>query len=99
MRETDFTRQFSKLLREARIASGMSQEQLANQAGVHRTHISLIERSRRSVRLETRALEKWFKAQENKWHESGGRDINNPKIPLTLVRRVGTLVFETDVPA
>ncbi len=53
MRETDFTRRFSKLLREARIASGISQEQLANRAGIHRTHISLIERSRRTVRLET----------------------------------------------
>ncbi len=53
MRETDFTRQFSKLLREARIARGMSQEQLANRAGIHRTHISLIERNHRSVRLET----------------------------------------------
>lgn len=53
MRETEFIRRFSELLREARIASGMSQEQLANRAGIHRTHISLIERSRRSVRLET----------------------------------------------
>ena len=66
MRETDLTRRFSKLLREARIASGMSQEQLANQAGVHRTHISLIERSRRSVRLET--LERLARALDIETH-------------------------------
>lgn len=31
----------------------MSQEALANAARLHRTHISLIERGQRSVRLET----------------------------------------------
>ncbi|MGC8560331.1 MAG: helix-turn-helix domain-containing protein [Phycisphaerae bacterium] len=242
MRETDFTRRFSELLRAARIAGRMSQEQLASRAGIHRTHVSLIERSRRTVRLETlerlaraldiepaqlippaskpgatisakhhpdiktlqnlfpfirqyqdlaskhgihdifqdnggkllqtllilrmeglgrregndchdadgneyelksvnisltklisthhhlnpeiikkyrkvkawyfsvyrgielveilrvetRALEKWFKAQEKKWHESNGRDLNNPKIPLSLVQQVGTTVFKNN---
>ena len=47
-------------------------------------------------RVETRNLEQWFKAQEKKLAESGRPDINNPKIPLALVRRVGTLVFESD---
>lgn len=32
---------------------GMSQEDLADDAELHRTHISLIERGLRSVRLET----------------------------------------------
>jgi transcriptional regulator with XRE-family HTH domain len=36
-----------------REASGMSQEALADAAALHRTHISLIERGMRSVRLET----------------------------------------------
>ena len=40
-------------LRQVRAAKGLSQEQLAHLAGLHRTHVSLIERSRRSVRLET----------------------------------------------
>jgi transcriptional regulator with XRE-family HTH domain len=40
-------------LRELREASGTSQEELADRAGLHRTHISLIERGQRSVRIET----------------------------------------------
>ncbi len=35
------------------MARGLSQEDLAHLASLHRTHISLIERNRRSVRLET----------------------------------------------
>lgn len=53
MPATDFTRGFGENLRRLRAAKGMSQEQLADAAGLHRTHISLIERARRSVRLET----------------------------------------------
>ena len=33
--------------------TGLSQESLADKAGLHRTHVSLIDRGRRSVRLET----------------------------------------------
>jgi transcriptional regulator with XRE-family HTH domain len=44
---------FGQRLRRLRIAQGLSQEDLAHAAGLHRTHISLIERDRRSVRLET----------------------------------------------
>jgi hypothetical protein len=45
-------------------------------------------------RVETAALEPWFKAHEAKWHRSGGKDINNPKIPLKFVRAQGTLVYK-----
>ena len=38
-------------------------------------------------------LEPWFSAQEKKWHDSGGKDINNPKIPLEYVRTVGELIY------
>jgi transcriptional regulator with XRE-family HTH domain len=51
--EKDFTRRFGERLRGFRVALGLSQEELAHAAGLHRTHISLIERNRRSVRLET----------------------------------------------
>ena len=48
-----FVREFGLKVRGFREAKGMSQEALANAANLHRTHISLIERGRRSVRLET----------------------------------------------
>lgn len=53
MSEQTFLRQFGEKLRELRTALGISQESLAADAGLHRTHISLIERGRRSVRIET----------------------------------------------
>ena len=48
-----FTRQFGERVRELREDKGLSQEALADEARLHRTHISLIERGQRSVRLET----------------------------------------------
>ncbi len=59
---TRFIREFGENVRQAREAKGMSQEDLADAAGLHRTHISLIERAGRVVRLNTledlcRALE------------------------------------------
>lgn len=41
-------------------------------------------------------LEVFFGAWEAKWHGSGGRDINNPKIPVKFVMEKGTLVYGTD---
>lgn len=38
-------------------------------------------------------LEPYFAAWESKWHASGGRDINNPKIPLRFVKERGKLIF------
>ena len=48
-----FVQQFGEKVRALRLKRGLSQEALAHAAGLHRTHISLIERGRRSVRLET----------------------------------------------
>jgi hypothetical protein len=31
---------------------------------------------------------------ETKWHESGGKDINNPKIPVKFVVEHGELIFQ-----
>lgn len=48
-----FIQQFGDRVRDVRTKRGMSQEALADAAGLHRTHISLIERGQRSVRVET----------------------------------------------
>ena len=48
-----FVIDFGRRVRALREARGLSQEALADAAGLHRTHISLIERGQRSVRLET----------------------------------------------
>jgi hypothetical protein len=44
------------------------------------------------------ALEEYFTKWERKWHAEGGKDINNPKIPVDFVERNGTLVYP-DEPA
>lgn len=38
-------------------------------------------------------LEPYFSRWEKKWHDSGGRDINNPKIPVTFVMTYGVLAY------
>lgn len=43
---------FATNLRRFRVATGFSQEALADRAGLHRTYISSIERGRRNVSLE-----------------------------------------------
>jgi transcriptional regulator with XRE-family HTH domain len=45
--------QFAANLRLQRTRAGLSQEALADRCNLHRTEISLLERSRRSPRLET----------------------------------------------
>jgi transcriptional regulator with XRE-family HTH domain len=45
--------QFAANLRTHRDKAGLSQERLAELCGLHRTEISLLERSKRSPRLET----------------------------------------------
>ncbi len=46
--------------------------------------------------LTPEQLEPYFVAWEKKWHESGGKDINNPKIPVKFVRGTGKLIFENN---
>lgn len=43
---------FGRNVRRLRNASGLSQEELASRAGLHRTYISSVERSQRNVSLE-----------------------------------------------
>lgn len=40
-------------------------------------------------------LEPYFKKWEGQWHSTGGKDINNPKIPVKFVIDQGTLVWGT----
>ena len=39
-------------------------------------------------------LEPFFSKWEKKWLDTGGRDINNPKIPVRFVEANGKLIFE-----
>jgi transcriptional regulator with XRE-family HTH domain len=41
-------------------------------------------------------LEPYYEKWEGKWHSSGGKDINNPKISLTYVRENGIKVYSRD---
>ena len=47
------TKRFGDKVRRYRLRHGFSQEELAYRAGLHRTQITLIERGKRSPRLET----------------------------------------------
>ncbi len=50
---SSYARAFGRNVRSLRILLDFSQEDLAYKARLHRTHISLIERGERSVRIET----------------------------------------------
>ena len=51
---------FGKKVREERHRRGLSQEELAARAGVHRTYIGMIERAEKNITLEN--IEKITKA-------------------------------------
>lgn len=42
---------FGKKVREQRLSQGLSQERLAERAGLHRTYIGMIERAERNITL------------------------------------------------
>lgn len=44
-------------------------------------------------RLEPADLEPYFKGWEEKWHADGGKDINNPKIPVKFVMAHGEMLY------
>ena len=48
-----FTTDFGLKVRQIREDRDMSQEELADTAELHRTHISIIERGQRTVRIDT----------------------------------------------
>lgn len=41
-------------------------------------------------------LATFYERWEAKWHADGGRDINNPKIPLTYVEQHGKLLYSAE---
>lgn len=45
-------------------------------------------------RLTPADLQPFYQRWEAKWHAEGGKDINNPKIPLTFVMEHGKLIFQ-----
>ena len=52
---TDVSQQFGEAVRRRRLALAMSQEELADLSGLHRTYISDVERATRNVTLKTAA--------------------------------------------
>lgn len=42
--------------------------------------------------LTSAQMEPYFTRWERKWHDEGGKDINNPKVSLTHVRSYGRLL-------
>ena len=47
----DILVKFGNKVRERRIALGLSQEDLASRAGVHRTYVGMIERAEKNITL------------------------------------------------
>ncbi|MGD1027233.1 restriction endonuclease [Candidatus Binatus soli] len=46
-------------------------------------------------RLKPAAMEFWYTKWEAKWHADGDKDINNPKVPLSYVRKHGELLYSS----
>jgi hypothetical protein len=46
-------------------------------------------------KLTPPALEYFYTRWEEKWHSKGGKDINNPKIPLKYVMEHGELLYSS----
>jgi hypothetical protein len=46
-------------------------------------------------RLKPEHLELFYNKWNFKWHADGGKDINNPKIPLKYVQTVGEEIFSS----
>ena len=49
--ETDILEKFGQRVRDERLKQGLSQESLAEKAGLHRTYIGMIERAEKNITL------------------------------------------------
>lgn len=56
----DILKKFGQKLRDERAKKGLSQEELADEAGIHRTYVGMIERGQKNVTLKN--LKKLAKA-------------------------------------
>lgn len=45
--------------------------------------------------LKPADIEHWYAKWEKKWHDDGDKDINNPKVPLSYVRKHGKLLHSS----
>ncbi|MCH7481085.1 MAG: restriction endonuclease [Chloroflexi bacterium] len=45
--------------------------------------------------LSPKDLEPYYSKWEQKWHDDGGKDINNPKIPLKFVAENGKQLYKS----
>lgn len=45
-------------------------------------------------RLKPHHMEHFYSKWEKKWHDDGGRDINNPKVPVSYVLQHGELIYQ-----
>lgn len=43
--------------------------------------------------MKPSAMEYYYSKWEKKWHDDGGKDINNPKVPLKYVMEHGEVVW------
>ena len=60
--KTTLQKAFGSLIRRRRNEAGLTQEKLADEAGIHRTYISLLERGQRAATIEVlRRLAKGLK--------------------------------------
>ena len=49
-------------------------------------------------RIGQEGMEHWYLKWERKWHDDGGKDINNPKIPVNYVVEHGSMLYGTPLP-
>lgn len=92
MRRDPLSVRFGQRIRDLREAKGWSQEALAAAAGVHRTHVSLIENAKREVQLDT--VEKLADALE-----VAARDLfPTDALPARKVHRAGREELERLLP-
>ena len=45
--------------------------------------------------LKPAAMEHWYKKWSDKWKADGNKDINNPKVPLSYVRKHGVQLYSS----